>query len=228
MLRDMLTALTIPLVYEFVGQVRKWLQLPYVPIYFQFLPFEALNSDLSVYLGDDYFVGPSGGPSISKREAERLKRRIQYTGALSIAIAALALPGVTAFVAAQYMPTSALWLAVGALSVAQLSRIRLAIRDFWSHAAIADRPTYVRLRLVYVLYLAVALFVFHTAYTWTRPYVERSDYLGLAGALFSLFVGKVLVSGILLAIAAAAFLKDLTERHVPALDDDDPDTQAKP
>lgn len=121
----MLTALTIPLVYELVGQVRRWLQLPYVPIYFQFLPFEALNSDLSVYLGDDYFMGPSGGPSISKKEAERLKRRIQYTGALSIAIAALALPGVTAFVAAQCMPTSALWFAVCALSVAQLYRIRL-------------------------------------------------------------------------------------------------------
>jgi hypothetical protein len=120
-------------------------------------------------------MGSGKGPKISKREARRLKQRIQLTGALSAAISSLVLPGVAAFIVAQYMAHTSLWYALGALGLAQLYRIRLATRDFWSHASISDSATFHRLRLIYLLYLLTTLFVFHEVYQWTRPYDERSD-----------------------------------------------------
>jgi len=220
-IQAVISGLSAALLYELVVRVRKFLDVAYVPIYFSFLPLEVLNRDLSLYLGDDFFLGPGEGEKPNPAEAKRLKRRIVRLGAAAAAVSSVILPGVTGFSAAFYMPRVGLWPALAFILLRQGFLMATSIRDFYSHALIADPKTISHLRIVYFLYLSAILYVFHTSYAWTRPYVEKGDFSGLAGNVIALLIGKVLVIGILVALVAQVFLASLTDRHIPTLDDKD-------
>lgn len=217
-LRQILGGLSAVLVFEFFTQVRKFFQVAYVPIYFQFLPLEVLNSDLSVYVGDDYFMGPGAGPKPSPAEAARLKARIQRRGILAVTVSALVIPAVAAFGTAQYVARDSLWPTLLGILVLYVYRARLSIQGFKHHASVADRPTVARLALLYITYTLVVLWVFRSVFIWTRGYVEAGKYSDMFESLAELFVGKIIVSGVVVAALAAIFLKELTDRHYPTVE----------
>lgn len=217
--------LTGTLVFELCTQARKFFRVAYVPIYFQFLPLDVLNRDLSLYVGDDFFMGPGGGPKLTRAEAERLKRRLQLLGVFAVAISAIVIPGVAAFGVAQIIAPNGVWPSIIGIACLQLYRTRLAMIGFGFHASVADKRTTRLLLAVYLVYTVTVLWVFHTVYWWVRPYVESGNYANMFRDIMAIVIGKVVVAGLVLALVAAVFLKFLTERPVPSIDDlhdDDP------
>jgi len=210
--------LSATLLYDFCTQVRRFFRIAYVPVYFQFLPLEVLNRDLSTYVGDDLWLGADDASKFTSEDFARLKARILRRGILAVAVSVIAIPSMAAFLVAHYMAREHLLIALLGILALQGESAWLTVQGFSSHASVADKRTLRMLSLLLAVYSIVVVWVFRAAYLWTRVYVESGRYSALWVDLTDFVVGKIIVSGVVVAVFAAVFLKDLTDRHVPQLD----------
>lgn len=223
-LETLMLGFSAALIFEFIIQIRKYLDFQYTPIYFSFLPFRVLNRDLAIYIGDDFWMGKSEDHSLTKAEARTLEFRIRARGILAAVVSAVAIPAVAAFCVAQYMTPKAIWSSMVIIAGIQVFRVYLASRDFYLHAEQSDKQVRTWLRVVYAFYLGTMLWMYHHSYFWVRAYVEKKDYAELASTLTGKLFGDIIVSGLLLAAVATLFLNYLTDHNKPRISDDDGET----
>ncbi len=216
---DVLVALLGALVLDALVLLRRLFDVAYTPLYFAFLPLRSLNSDLSIYLGDDFVSGGEDVRRMSRNERERLRTQIVFRGALASAVSAVALPAVAGFIAALFMRPGSLGIAVALVLASQGMRVLASLRDFGTHATHADSQTMNRLRLVYAVYFLVVVVVYSNVYQWTRPYVVNGDFATLTNALLELFVVRLVLTGILFSFLSASFLQWITRPDGPQLDE---------
>jgi|SRR5688572_27790827 len=203
-------ALAVALV-ELPAWIQRRAQIAYVPIYFAFFPLAALNSDLSIYLGEDYFLGRD----VIDEDAEPLRRRIVAKGILSMAIAALAIPAFAGFVAAFFLTPTTMRDFLIATVLIKLPRILISLRDFPSHGSPAMRHRAL-LSFIYLAYVGVFVQVALFAYSWPQPFIVAGDWSGLIAALSSVIFLQVLGQALLLGLLTAVFISLITDRKVRA------------
>lgn len=204
--------------FEAPAMIRRAKRLYYVPIYFTFFPLRELNSDLSIYLGEDYFVGTG---QLGDQDAEVLRGKILAKSIVSMVIAAILTPLFTGFVGAFFLTTDTLFQFLLVLVAFKLVGIWRAIAGF-RHHAIATTRNKVLLGVIYFFYLGVIVQMVLTAYTWTFPYVQAGTWHALLADLSKLLFGKVVAQGLVLALLTAVFVWLITEHKFRRRDSREP------
>jgi hypothetical protein len=208
---QVLPVLLALLLTELPNIIRKYKKLYYIPIYFSIFPLRELNSDLAVYLGEDYFVGT--GASLGKEELDRIKRKIMVDSAVSILISALLIPVVAGFVLSFFLNRDLLLQSIIVVFIYKLINICKAVVDFKDHA-VGSRKNIFLLILVYIGYLGVFFQLLNNSYDWARPFVEINNYKGLLSALSDLIFNKAIAQGLVLAALAAFFGNMITDKAI--------------
>lgn len=198
------------LLFELPGLIRRMKRLYYVPIYFTFFPLRELNSDLSVYLGEDFFMGAG---NLTDKQAEDLRRRIILKSMISMAIAVILTPLVTGFVGAFFLTADTLLQFIVVLVAFKLVGISRAILNFHRHAVGTTRNK-IFLGVIYFFYLGVIVQMLTSAYEWTSPYVESRSWGALLSELGGLVFGKVVVQGLVVALLTAFFVSLVADRRL--------------
>jgi len=197
------------LLVELPAYIQRRARIAYVPIYFAVFPLGELNKDLSVYLGEDYWLGRS----VEDDEADEIRKRIIFKSMLSMALAAIVIPLFAGFVSAFFLIGNTLTQFVIVALGLKGYRIAKAVRDFPQHANGTVRN---RLLLtgIYLLYLGVFAQMIVTAHKWTRPFVESGDWAALISNLSNLIFTKVTVQAIILALLSAAFVSLIADKKL--------------
>ena len=196
-------------ILELPGILQKRFRLAYVPIYFAVFPLGELNKDLSIYLGEDYWYGGD----ITDIEAEALRKQILFKSILSMAIAALAIPLLTGFLTAFFLPSESLRHFLILAVLLKLARILRSVRDFPQHANGTARNRLL-LALIYFLYVGVLVQMILLAYHWTGPFIDTGDWSGLVGSLGDLLFTRVVAQAIILSLLTAAFVALIADRNL--------------
>jgi len=142
-------------VFEIPNVIRRLKRFYYVPIYFSVFPFRELNADLSVYLGEDYFVGQ--GAELSEGKAEELRKRLILISVISMVVAAVLTPLVTGFIGAFFLTPDTLVQFLVVLVVYKIIGLVKSVLAFHQHA-IATTRNRLFLGLIY-------------SYTWELSFI---------------------------------------------------------
>lgn len=199
------------LIVEIPNWIRRLKKIYYVPIYFSIFPLRELNANLSIYLGDDYFMGYGSG--LDEKELKNLKQKIITTSILSMAIDAILIPSFAGFFFTFFMKERVLLYALITIGIYKLFRIILALKDFKNHA-IATKKNVGLLILIYFAYLGVFVQMIHQAYFWTIKYVEEENWIGMLNNLADLIFSKAIAQGIILAAITAIIVSQFTDREI--------------
>jgi hypothetical protein len=192
--------------------ITRWLKkLPYIPIYFSVFPFNILNRDLSIYLGEDYFYGD--GRNLRGEDIERLRKHIINVSMVSAALSVIITPLLGGFFSAFFLPRDS-FLGFCIIFIAyKLIGMTEAALDFGKHA-VANKKTMTWFLLVYLIYFGLFLYVFGTTYDWTEPFVSQGDWIGLFKNIHSVLFGKYIFSVLIIAFLARFAYSAITDREL--------------
>ena len=201
------------LLAELPNVLRRRAGLPYAPIYFTVFPLRELNTDLAIYLGEDWYTDTShiGSP--------RLRRRILAWSITSVTISAVFIPMLIGFFGAFFLTTRTLHQFLIIFLLYKSQGILRAIRNFPMHAVGTRRNT-ILLVIIYLFYLGIAVQLITQTFSWTRRFVAVGDWAGLVTALSHFLFWTFGVEYLVLTVLLALFVVYLTER--------DPDEPSKP
>ena len=199
------------LLVEIPNWIRRLKKLYYVPIYFSIFPLRELNSNLSNYLGEDYFIGYGG--TLSEADLKHLKRKIIIDSIFSMVIAAILIPSIAGFISAFFMNKEIFIYSLIAIAGYKVSRINFAVFDFHKHA-IASKRNILFLILIYIGYLGVFLQMLRQSYNWTLKYVNSGNWSAMANDLAELVFSKGIAQGLILAAFTAIIVSQFTDKEI--------------
>lgn len=199
------------LVVELPNWFRKFKKLYYIPIYFSIFPLRELNSDLSIYLGDDYFEGYGG--DLTEENLKKLKSKIRRESIFSIIISALLIPLIAGFVFAFYLPRDILIQSIIFIGVYKLYNIIRAIIGFKYHAISTLKNKWI-LSVLYFGYLGVFIQMLLKSYNWTYQFTVKNDWSNLLSELSDLIFNKAIVQFLLLALLSAIFTNMIADKDI--------------
>lgn len=185
--------------------VRRWTNYFYAPMYAPFL-MDSLNSDLSLYFGEDY---AGRGADLDEEEVARLRRRLIATGFISMALSVLAIPLWAGTVAALLLRDDVavfIWAWLGYRGY----RCWLSYSDFGGHS-VGTVATQRLLSLLYVLYMITAGNLCLKAHHWALPFLSSGDTLGLIASASDFLVSDQIVPVLLLGAAGSLFSSWVTD-----------------
>jgi len=199
------------LIVELPNWIRKAKKLFYIPIYFSIFPLRELNSNLSYYLGEDYFIGY--GSRLEDKELKSLKNKITRDSILSIVISALLIPILAGFIFSFYLSKEVLVQSLVIIALYKLFNIIHAIKDFKYHA-VATTKNIIFLSIIYIGYLGVFIQMILKAYNWTYNYTSSKDWTNLISDLSDLIFNKAIAQFLILALLSAIFVNLLTNKDI--------------
>ncbi len=183
------------IICELPALTRWFKKIPYIPIYFSVFPFNILNRDLSIYLGEDYFYGEDLNLTEDKIEAQR--KHINNISTISLALFVFFTPSLGGFLSAFFLPADSLPGFCIIFIVYKLIGMTEAVIDF-DKQPVANVKTMMSFILIYLIYFGIFILVFNTTYFWAEPFVLKGDWIGLIKAIPTLllyFILSVFVMG---------------------------------
>jgi hypothetical protein len=208
---QVLPVLLALIIVELPNQVRRLKRFYYIPIYFPIFPFRELNPDLSLYLGEDYFLGT--GPTLSDEELKSIKRKIILHSCISILITAILIPCVAGGIFAFFMDNDLFVASSVTLFIYKLVNVIRGITGFKKHA-VATKKNLGLLIVIYIGYLGVFFQLLTNSFEWAKPFVEAHNYKGLIAALSNLVFSKGIAVGLILTTAGALFGNSIADKKL--------------
>lgn len=209
---QILPALLILLLSELPNLIRRLKKFYYVPIYFSVFPLRELNSNLSIYLGEDYFTGYTSS-NLTNTEKGKLKKKILIDTVISIFLSAIIIPTVVGFISAFFLDKELLLQSLVLVFLYKLVGIIRAIIGFKKHA-ISSKKNIFLLTLIYIGYLGVFFQLLYNVFDWTRPLTSTGNYKELFVLLSNLIFNKVIAQGLILTALAAFFGDLITKKSI--------------
>ena len=199
------------IIIELPNYIRQMKRLYYVPIYFSIYPLRELNGDLSWFLDEDYNYYRERDKS--EAEISVIKRRIQITSVISIAISAVAIPALAGFLFAFIFDRPLITQFTIVAGLYYLWKCVSAIKNFKFYA-VASRKNTILLALVYFGNIGVFLTMVNKTFSWTFNFVESNNWSGLFYSLADLVFSQAIASAIILAGVTAVIIEYFTKERI--------------
>ena len=172
--------------------IRIWKKLYYIPMYFGFFPFNQLNKNLAIYLGEDYME--MTGIHWGAEKAEAFRKTIRVTAAISVFLTAVATPIIGGFLSSFMISPRAFLGTIFILVIFKAIGITKSLIGFKDHA-IANKRNYAILIVVYLTYLVTTVHLASEVFEWSSVKITSKDWSGMAGDMVSFFIKDILVLG---------------------------------
>jgi hypothetical protein len=199
------------IICELPGMTRWLKKLPYIPIYFTVFPFNLLNRDLSIYLGEDYFCGD--GSNLPEEEIKSLRSHIIKVSIFSATLSVIVTPFVGGFSSVFFLPSTSFPGFCVIFIAYKLIGMMEAALEFGDHA-VANKKTMTWFLLVYLVYFGLFLYIYKTIYDWAGPFVLKGDWIGLLKASYGWLFGTLIFSGLIIGLLSGLASSAITDRKL--------------